>query len=146
MKNFPKSVHGFIDTKGFWYDTGDIPAFLATSHELLQQLTNENLFLKDVFASLDIRLVETQPKVWVDSKSRTDGTKLLGPILIGKNVTFGRGVQVGPFTVIGDNCRLEDFSSVENSVLLSNSILSTGTKLANSIQFESLSLSAKSIA
>jgi len=145
MKSFPQSVHGFIDTKGFWYDTGDLPAFLTTSHHLLQQLTNENQFLKDILASLDIHLVETQPKVWVDSGSSTNHVKLSGPILIGKNVTFGKNVQVGPFTVIGDNCCLEDFSCVENSVLLPNSFLSAGTRLLNSIQFENLSLSAKSI-
>ncbi len=138
MKNHPESVCGFIEPSAFWYDTGDIPAFLETSHKLLLQLSQKDPFLLEVFAALGLELKELGPGIWSNSELTLDPKRITGPALIGENVQFGKGVSVGPFTVIGDHSRIDDLASIENSVILPKSWVKSGSRLNQTLFFEPL--------
>lgn len=143
MDQFSHQVHGFIDRKSFWYDTGDLPAFLSTSRALLNELQSPNSFIHDVFAHLGVPLKEIQPLVWTTGDPDLNSVKLVGPILLGDNIRLGKNIKLGPYTVVGDHSVIEDSVSIEGSVILPGALITSGTHLNDIIQFESLSVSTK---
>jgi NDP-sugar pyrophosphorylase family protein len=146
MKEFPASVHGFIDDKAFWFDTGDFPAFWQTSRNLLNCLTKRDPFIMDLFSVLGTPYHEISKGVWIEKGATVPkDVTLKSPVLLGKNIRFGNGVTLGPNTIVGDNCDLGAASSIQDSILLPGSIVENTAHISQSVQFERLTLSAKAI-
>ncbi len=144
MKEYSRAVHGFIDSKAFWYDTGDISAFFQTSRQLLERLLKRDPFITDLFLALDTPYEEIKPGIWIERGfSLPSYLKISGPAIIGKNIEFGKNCQVGPYSIIGENCSLEEKTSVKDSILLAGSRVHENSHLSHIIQFEDLSLSSK---
>lgn len=144
MKEFPDSVCGFIDRAAFWYDTGDLPAFLETSKTLLKRLQQKDAFITELFSAAELSYKETKPGVWVEEGcSLPKSLQVMGPAIIGKNCQFEKNCTVGPFAVIGENCTLGEGTSVKDSVLLPGAIVSPDSAISDIIHFEHQSLGAK---
>lgn len=143
MRELPDRVLGFIDSKAFWYDTGDIPAFYQSSLLLLNRLTQKDPFVFELLRSLEIPYEEVLPDIWVESGHQLpNDLKIQGPALIGKNTTFGKSCKIGPSVIIGEDSVLEDSVEVSDSVVLPGARVFTKSKLSRIIQFENQSLSA----
>jgi mannose-1-phosphate guanylyltransferase len=55
---------------------------------------------------------------WVAAGTRVPpGVRVIGPSLIGADVTLGDGAQIGPLAVIGDGCSIAPRARIERSVL-----------------------------
>lgn len=99
-KKGTKFVPGKVDE---WLDCGNYKATVYTNQRVLEFIKDEDI---------------------VCSTLKNDGSKIIEPCFIGKNVTL-KNATVGPHVSIGDN------STIENSTI-SNTIIQTNTTIRNS--------------
>lgn len=99
-KKGTKFVPGKVDE---WLDCGNYKATVYTNQRVLEFIKDEDI---------------------VCSSLKNEGSKIIEPCFIGKNVVLN-GATVGPHVSIGDN------SVIENSTI-SNTIIQTNTTISNS--------------
>jgi glucose-1-phosphate thymidylyltransferase len=95
-----KFVPGKVDE---WLDCGNYKATVYTNQRVLEFIKSEKI---------------------VDSSIKNEGSKIIEPCFIGKNVTL-KNSTIGPHVSIGDN------TIIENSTIL-NTIIQTNTTIKNS--------------
>ncbi len=61
------------------------------------------------------------------------GTHIMGPVVIGEGCEIGPSVCIYPSTSIGDNVRIGPFTVLENSVLMDDVQLSSGSYVSHSV-------------
>ncbi|MDD4307259.1 MAG: sugar phosphate nucleotidyltransferase [Thermoplasmata archaeon] len=61
------------------------------------------------------------------------GTHIMGPVVIGEGCEIGPSVCIYPSTSIGNNVRIGPFTIVENSVLMNDVQLSSGSYISHSV-------------
>ena len=61
------------------------------------------------------------------------GSYIVGPVIIGENCDIGPSVTILPSTAIGDNCRVGSFTELENSIIMYDARIGTGSFISNSI-------------
>ena len=86
-----------------WLDCGNYKATVYTNQRVLEHIKDENI---------------------VDASLQNEGSKIIAPCYIGKNVIL-KNATVGPHVSIGEN------TSIENSTI-TNTIIQTNTKINNS--------------
>lgn len=147
MQRSPDRVFGYIDPNCFWLDTGDIPAFYQTSRSLLGLLTEKSPYVSMISRHLGNIFEEIKPSIWVASGTQLPSDLIIkGPVLIGKGSSFGKNCQIGPYSIIGDQCQIESDSTLADCVILSNSTVKFGSRLSQIILFETHPLSANAFA
>jgi mannose-1-phosphate guanylyltransferase/phosphomannomutase len=63
-----------------------------------------------------------EPEVWISRAVTIHPTvKITPPIFIGENCQINRGVKLGPFAVIENHCIIDEFSTVEDSIVCQKS-------------------------
>ncbi|KAI6187090.1 Mannose-1-phosphate guanylyltransferase [Aphelenchoides besseyi] len=87
---------------GFWMDVGQPRDFLKGTQ----------LYLSHLSANKQSELTETH-----------NGSEISGPVLIDPTAQIGNGCVLGPNVVIGANARLEDGVRIQNSTILSGTIV-----------------------
>jgi NDP-sugar pyrophosphorylase family protein len=92
----------------YWRDIGNPAAYLAAQLDLLQERVKTALSPPG----------DRRDGVWIGRGARIpSGTRVIGPSLIGEDVTIGEGAQIGPLAVLGDGCSIGADARVERSVL-----------------------------
>ena len=87
-------MYGFV-TDDYWCDIGDLASYRQAQFDLLDGKVNAR-----------INAVEKQPGIWIGAGcSLTDNVRLEAPAYIGKG-SLAKDVQIGPYTVINDNCHI----------------------------------------
>ncbi len=110
----------------WWKDTGK-PDDLLEANQLILQALQSN-----------IRGVVHDGAMITGSVSVGDGTvinqatTLRGPIIIGKNCEIGPHAYIGPYTSIGDNCRIIG-AELENSIVMDNVVINCKKRIVDSI-------------
>ncbi|MCX9084531.1 MAG: sugar phosphate nucleotidyltransferase [Candidatus Methanoperedens sp.] len=61
------------------------------------------------------------------------GSYIVGPVIIGKNCNIGPNTTILPSTAIGDNCSISSFTEIENSIIMNDTRIGTGSYVSNSI-------------
>lgn len=61
------------------------------------------------------------------------GSYIVGPVMIGENCDIGPNVVILPSTTIGDNVSIRPFTEIRNSVIMEETIISTHSRLTNSL-------------
>jgi glucose-1-phosphate thymidylyltransferase len=107
-------VHARIH-EGWWLDTGKKDDLLAANTVVLHEYA-QAIIQGHVDADCDI-----QGAVHVEAGSVLKNVEITGPAMIGKNCHL-ENAQIGPYTSLGDGCRLID-CRVENSVLLEGCVI-----------------------
>lgn len=142
MEQHPEKARGEFVDGAFWYDTGDLPALWKTSQELLLQLSNPQSFLLETISGFGPVYKEVLPQVWTTQRTTLPSQlKIQGPALIGEGCTFEEGVEIGPFSVIGEKVFLARQSRVVRSVILPHSKIEPESQIQDSIFFEGNCLS-----
>jgi glucose-1-phosphate thymidylyltransferase len=97
--------------EGWWKDTGRLDDLLEANH----------LVLDTINPRMDGELVETQVdgRVVVEAGARLERSRVRGPAVIGAGARL-TDCYVGPYSSIGENCRIEN-AEVEHSILLDGS-------------------------
>jgi glucose-1-phosphate thymidylyltransferase len=100
--------------RGWWKDTGRLEDMLEANRLILDNLQTR----------LDGELIDSQVdgRVVIEAGARLEGTRVRGPAVIGAGAVL-RDCYVGPYTAIGDGCRISG-SEVEHSILLAGCTVS----------------------
>ena len=61
------------------------------------------------------------------------GTHIMGPVVIGEGCEIGPSVCIYPSTSIGDNVRVGPFTALENSVVMDDAQISSGSYVSHSV-------------
>ena len=116
---------GFEIVKGWWKDTGQLQDLLEANRLVLDSLPPR-------LAGQIQGTSQVEFKVVLEPGSQVVNSTIRGPALIGKDSQIINS-YVGPFTSIGDNCRLEN-CEVEHSILMNGChITHVGTRITDSL-------------
>lgn len=99
-----------MEYKGKWMDPGKFDDWLDANKYLLKHNLEEKI---ETMADESSKL---EGIVAVGRGCSIVKSKIMGPVIIGDNVTIERG-EIGPYTSIANNCQIIN-SKVENSVLM----------------------------
>ncbi|MGB0887042.1 MAG: sugar phosphate nucleotidyltransferase [Vicingaceae bacterium] len=92
-----------------WLDCGNYKATVYTNQRVLEHIKNEEI---------------------VDASLKNEGSKIIEPCFIGKNVTL-KNATVGPHVSIGENTVIEN-STISNTIIQTNTTINNST-LTNSM-------------
>jgi glucose-1-phosphate thymidylyltransferase len=94
--------------RGWWKDTGRLEDMLEANR----------LILDNLGARVQGELVDSQVdgRVVIEPGARLERTSVRGPAIVGARAVL-RDCYVGPYTAIGEDCRIEN-AEVEHSILL----------------------------
>jgi len=68
-----------------------------------------------------------------DNSVIRSGSYIVGPVIIGKNCNIGPNTTILPSTAVGDNCSISSFTEIENSIIMNDTRVGTGSYISNSI-------------
>jgi glucose-1-phosphate thymidylyltransferase len=68
-----------------------------------------------------------------DNSVIRSGSYIVGPVIIGKNCNIGPNATILPSTAVGDNCSISSFTEIENSIIMNDTRIGTGSYISNSI-------------
>jgi len=97
--------------RGWWKDTGRLDDMLEANRLILDNLT-ESVRGELLDSQVDGRVV-------IEPGARLERTTVRGPAIVGAGAQL-RDCYVGPYTAIGENCRISN-AEVEHSILLEGS-------------------------
>jgi glucose-1-phosphate thymidylyltransferase len=95
--------------RGWWKDTGQLADMIEANRLILDTLEPRCDGALDAESQLDGRVL-------IESGARLERSTVRGPAIIGAGATLV-DAYVGPYTAIGERCRIES-AEVENSILL----------------------------
>jgi glucose-1-phosphate thymidylyltransferase len=100
--------------KGWWKDTGRLEDMLAANRLVLDTITRR----------IEGELIDSQVdgRVVIEPGARLERTAVRGPAIIGAGAQL-TDCYVGPYTAIGDGCRIDN-AEVEHSILLAGAVVS----------------------
>lgn len=97
-------------------------------------LFSSRIVLNGVFPNLRISERQVEPGVIIGRNVVIHPTAhVVPPICIGDNSRLGASITVGPLTSIGENCILEDKSTIEESIVMQGSYVGEGLEVRRSI-------------
>lgn len=107
-----KPIYGYVMDDDYWCDVGNLSQYREAQYNVMDRQTR-------------VRVAdETTHRghgVWVGEGAEIDPTAtIIAPVLIGKNCKIKGGAAVGPYTVLGDNCIVEDNATIHRSILWDN--------------------------
>ena len=111
---------------GWWKDTGTPEDIIHANKLVLDSIGTENQFLIDYDAEIKDNVVVGAGTV-IDDES-----VVIGPVIIGKNCTIGKGVQLGPYVSVGDNCNLKH-CTIQDSIIMTDCIIDVKFDFKSSI-------------
>ena len=112
--------------KGWWKDTGKPDDLLEANQLVLADISS------DVRGELS-KETSITGALSVGPGSKTVGSvNVRGPAVIGSNCVIGPDVFIGPYTSIGDGCRLRNVE-VENSIIMKDCQIESGRRIVDSL-------------
>jgi len=115
-----------LQVTGWWKDTGK-PEDLLEANQLV---------LSDIKPSFDAGI--TKNAKMTGSVSIGKGTSfaehvdILGPLIIGEGCQIGPNVRLGPYTAIGNDCRIRDVE-IDNSIIMEGSTIEGAQRIVDSL-------------
>ncbi len=110
--------------EGWWIDTGKLTPLLEANRLVLETLETRLEGMVDKGSSVEGRVV-------VESGAAIVRSRLRGPVIIGAGTTVTDS-YIGPFTAVGDFCRVEG-SEIEHSVMMEHSSVIGVPRLVDSL-------------
>ncbi|HSL23389.1 MAG TPA: NDP-sugar synthase [Vicinamibacterales bacterium] len=96
--------------RGYWIDIGTPAKYLQVHRDIM-----DGRFLAPPFDT-------TGSQPWVAPDARVeDGARLEGPSFVASGAVIKPGARIGPYSVIGRHCHVEEDASVDGGILWANS-------------------------
>lgn len=93
-------------------------------------LSSEEQLMAGKFSGLMIGGRQSETGIWISRNVTLHPTAIIeAPVFIGPNCRVARGARIGPAAVISENCILDDYSSVRNSVVAPGTYIGQGLEL-----------------
>lgn len=114
----------FVDD--WWKDTGKPDDLLEANQLVLRDLksVNRGLVREGAMVTGNVSIG--------DGTIINESTNLRGPIIVGKNCEIGPHAYIGPYTSVGDNCKIVG-AELENSIVMENVVISCRKRIVDSI-------------
>ncbi len=117
-----KPMFGYV-TDDYWCDIGDLGAYTRAHEDVMEGRVR-----------IDIPGIQIRNKVWVgEGTDLNDDVFVEGPCVIGQNVTIRKNAVLGAYTVIGDNCKIGERSSVKRSIIWRGCRIDNNVQLRGSV-------------
>lgn len=113
-----------VEYHGYWKDTGTIDDVLACNRALLQRLPYAVTGDVDAASKVGAQVV-------VEAGARIVDSQLEGPSIIGADALVVAS-RIGPYTSVGDGCRLRD-SELADSIVMSGAPALAGARLDGTV-------------
>ena len=120
-----KKIRYYIITD-FWKDTGTPEDILQANQTILENMKNYSYGVKE-----DDVIIEGNIMIGKGTIIK-NGSKIIGPVIIGENCLISDNACIGPNTSIGDNSKLSN-CHIERSIMMSNCEITGNIKIKNSI-------------
>lgn len=117
-------IYGMITD--FWKDTGTPEDIIEANKFLLEKMQESFKGKKEEGVTLEGKVMVGEGTII------KNGTKIIGPVIIGKNCTIEKNTLIGKNTSVGDNSYLSD-STISDSIIMSNCIIEGRLNIINSI-------------
>jgi NDP-sugar pyrophosphorylase family protein len=109
--------------RGYWIDIGTPDKYMQVHRDIMDGRYRAAPFARQA----------TSP-AWVAPKVRVeDGATVEGPCFIDEGTIVKTGARIGPYTVIGRHCHVEEQASVDQSIVWANSRISQEAVVRRSI-------------
>jgi mannose-1-phosphate guanylyltransferase/phosphomannomutase len=120
QRNLP--MYGFV-ADGYWCDVGNLDAYREVHQAILEGRVKIDFPGKKIGNDIWVgRNVEIAPDA-----------KISGPVVLGNFVRVKKGAVVREYTVIGDNCVIEEDSSVKRSIVFHNTFIGPRSEVRGAI-------------
>jgi mannose-1-phosphate guanylyltransferase/phosphomannomutase len=107
-----KPIYGYVMDDDYWCDVGSLNQYREAQYTVMDGHTRVH-----IAAPEDNR----GNGVWIGEGTEIDATvNIISPVVIGKNCKIKGEAQVGPYTVLGDNCIIDDKVIIHRSILWDN--------------------------
>ena len=110
----------------FWKDTGTPEDILQANKIILENMKNYSYGIKE-----DGVIIEGNVMIGKGTVIK-NGSKIIGPVIIGENCLISDNAHIGPNTSIGDNSKLSN-CYIERSIMMKNCKITGNIKIKNSI-------------
>jgi glucose-1-phosphate thymidylyltransferase len=120
-----KKIKYYIITD-FWKDTGTPEDILQANQTILENMKNYSYGIKEDDVILEGNIMIGKGTII------KNGSKIIGPVIIGENCLISDNSNIGPNTSIGDNSKLSN-CHIERSIMMSNCEITGNIKIKNSI-------------
>jgi mannose-1-phosphate guanylyltransferase/phosphomannomutase len=105
-------LFGYI-AQGYWCDIGNLTSYNDVHKDILNGMVK-----------IDFPGKKIAENIWVGKDVEIHRTAVIrGPAVIGDFVKIKDGAEVSEFSVIGDNCIIEEDASIRKSIILHNTII-----------------------
>jgi len=116
------SLYGYI-ADGYWCDVGNLTSYSDVQKDILDELVK-----------IDLPGMKIAKNIWVGKNVEIHPDAVIkGPVLFGDFVRIKKGAEISEFSVIGDNCVIEENASVRRSVILHSTIIGPKCELRGTI-------------
>lgn len=110
----------------YWKDTGTPEDIINANKEILDNMKPYFFGNKE-----DNVMIKGNVMIGEGTKLKT-GSKLIGPLIIGKNCIIENNTRIGPNTSIGDNTSISN-SDIEDSIIMNDCSINSTRKIRNSM-------------
>ncbi|MCL2156197.1 MAG: sugar phosphate nucleotidyltransferase, partial [Leptospirales bacterium] len=115
-------MYGFV-TSGYWCDVGNLITYSNVHKDIL-----------DGKVKIEIPGKKVAHDIWVGKDVEIDPeAKIEGPIIIGDFTRIKKGAEISEYSVIGENCLIEEKSSIKKSIIFHNTVVGRKCELRGAI-------------
>jgi NDP-sugar pyrophosphorylase family protein len=108
--------------RGYWIDIGTPEKYMEVHRDIMDR--------RFVAPPFDVG----QPATWVSPEARVeDGVTLDGPYYIDEGTIVKTGAHIGPYSVLGRQCQIEEDAHVEGSIVWASTRVGRDASVRNSI-------------
>ena len=109
--------------RGYWIDIGTPEKYMQVHRDIMDGRYRAAPFARAAAAA-----------VWIAPDARVEeGVRLEGPCFIDEGTVIKTGARIGPYTVIGRQCHVEEHATVDHSIVWANSRISQEAIVRRSI-------------
>jgi NDP-sugar pyrophosphorylase family protein len=108
--------------RGYWIDIGTREKYMQVHRDIM-----DGRYLAPPFSG-------ASAMAWVAPGAKIeDGARIEGPCFIDEDVTIKAGARIGPYSVIGRHCHIDERADIEGSILWPNSWIGVDAKVSGAI-------------